>query len=53
MKVAHLFCLVICLLFAAFAHAKETRDPAKDEKMKQVVMKDIKKSLFASEQADR
>ncbi|ABP58730.1 MULTISPECIES: YicS family protein [Enterobacteriaceae] len=43
MKVAHLFCLVVCLLFAAFAHAKETRDPAKDEKIKQVVMKDIKK----------
>ncbi|AVY96929.1 MULTISPECIES: YicS family protein [Lelliottia] len=43
MKAAHLFCLVICLLFAAFVHARETQDPVKTEKIRQAVMKDIKK----------
>ncbi|MCI1899026.1 MAG: hypothetical protein LKI85_11755 [Enterobacter sp.] len=43
MKAAHLFCLVICLLFAAFVHAQDKQDPVKDEKIKQVVMHDIKK----------
>ncbi|WP_449567604.1 YicS family protein [Lelliottia nimipressuralis] len=43
MKAAHLFCLVICLLFAAFVHANETQDPVKTEKIRQAVMKDIKK----------
>ena len=43
MKAAHLFCLIVCLLLTAFVHAKETQDPLKNAKMKQAVMKDIKK----------
>ena len=44
MKSAHLFCLIVCLLFAAFVHAQETQDPAKYEQLKQQVLKDIKKT---------
>ncbi len=43
MKSAHLVCLLVCLLFAAFAHAQETPDPAKYEQLKQLVLKDIRK----------
>ena len=35
MKAAHLVCLLVCLLFAAFVHAQE---------IKQQVLKDIKKT---------
>jgi hypothetical protein len=44
MKSAHLFCLVVCLLFAAFVHAQELNDPVKLEQMKQSVLKDVKKA---------
>jgi len=43
MKVAHLFCLIVCLLFAAFVHAQEKIDPAKEAKMRETIMKDVKK----------
>lgn len=43
MKVAHLFCLILCLLFAVFVHAQDQPDPAKEAKLRQAVMKDIKK----------
>jgi anaerobic C4-dicarboxylate transporter len=44
MKYAHLFCLVICLLFAAFVHAQTKDDPVKSEALKQSVLKDVKKA---------
>lgn len=44
MKSAHLFCLIVCLLFAAFVHAQELNDPVKVEQMKQAVLKDVKKA---------
>ncbi|MFY9994245.1 MAG: YicS family protein [Leclercia sp.] len=47
MKSAHLFCLVVCLLFAAFVHAEDAQevdDPVKLEQMKQLVLKDVKKA---------
>lgn len=44
MKSAHLFCLIVCLLFTAFAHAQTEEDPAKYEQLKQLVMKDVKKA---------
>lgn len=44
MKSAHLFCLIVCLLFAAFVHAQEEESPAKDAQIKQQVLKDIKKT---------
>lgn len=44
MKSAHLFCLIVCLLFAAFVHAQEEDSPAKDAQIKQQVLKDIKKT---------
>lgn len=34
MKSAHLFCLIVCLLFAAFVHAQEEESPAKDAQIK-------------------
>jgi membrane-associated HD superfamily phosphohydrolase len=43
MKAAHLVCLLVCLLFAAFVHAQEKDDPAKIQ-IKQQVLKDIKKT---------
>jgi len=43
MKFAHLFCLVVCLLAAAFVHAQDEESPAKDAQIKQQVMKDLKK----------
>lgn len=43
MKVAHLFCLILCLLFTVFVHAQDQPDPAKEAKLRQAVMKDIKK----------
>jgi len=44
MKSAHLVCLLVCLLFAAFVHAQEKDDPAKDKQIEQQVLKDIKKT---------
>lgn len=44
MKSAHLVCLLVCLLFAAFVHAQEKDSPAKDEQIKQQVLKDVKKT---------
>lgn len=44
MKFAHLFCLIVCLLFAAFVHAGEKDDPTKLEQAKQLVLKDVKKA---------
>jgi hypothetical protein len=44
MKSAHLFCLIVCLLFAAFVHAQAKDDPAKLEQMKQLILKDVKKA---------
>ena len=44
MKAAHLVCLLVCLLFAAFVHAQEKDDPAKEAQIKQQVLKDIKKT---------
>ncbi|HDS9360953.1 TPA: hypothetical protein QH850_003526 [Enterobacter chengduensis] len=44
MKSAHLICLLACLLFTAFAHAREANDAAKDAQLKQQVLKDIKKA---------
>ncbi|EOE7081206.1 MULTISPECIES: YicS family protein [Enterobacter] len=44
MKAAHLVCLLVCLLFAAFVHAQEKEDPAKEAQIKQQVLKDIKKT---------
>ena len=44
MKATHLVCLLICMLFAAFAHAQEKDNPAKEAQIKQQVMKDIKKT---------
>ena len=41
---AHLVCLLVCLLFAAFVHAQEKDDPAKEAQIKQQVLKDIKKT---------
>lgn len=43
MKFAHLFCLIVCLLVAAFVHAQDEESPAKDAQIKQQVMKDLKK----------
>ncbi|MBT1885231.1 YicS family protein [Enterobacter mori] len=40
MKAAHLVCLLVCLLFAAFVHAQE----AKGAQIKQQVLKDVKKT---------
>ena len=37
-------CLLVCLLFAAFVHAQEKDDPAKETQIKQQVLKDIKKT---------
>ena len=36
-------CLLVCLLFAAFAHAQEKDDPAREAQIKQQVLKDVKK----------
>lgn len=44
MKFAHLFCLMVCLLFAAFVHAQDEESPAKDAQIKQQVLKDVKKT---------
>ncbi|HDX4049993.1 TPA: hypothetical protein ROG05_002375 [Enterobacter soli] len=44
MKSAHLFCLIVCLLFAAFVHAQDEESPARDAQIKQQVLKDIKKT---------
>lgn len=44
MKSAHLVCLLVCLLFAAFAHAQEKDDPAREAQIKQQVLKDVKKA---------
>ncbi|WP_286037596.1 MULTISPECIES: YicS family protein [Enterobacter cloacae complex] len=44
MKAAHLVCLLVCLLFAAFVHAQEKDDPAKEAQIKQQVLKDVKKT---------
>ena len=44
MKATHLICLLICMLFAAFVHAQEKDNPAKEAQIKQQVMKDIKKT---------
>lgn len=39
MKSAHLVCLLVCLLFAAFVHAQD-----KDEQIRQQVLKEVKKA---------
>ena len=54
MKAAHLVCLLVCLLFAAFVHAQEKDDPAKEALIKQQVLKDIMKaSTPQKKQSDR
>ena len=35
MKAAHLVCLLVCLLFAAFVHAQEKDDPVKEAQITQ------------------
>ncbi|HFV9244696.1 TPA: YicS family protein [Enterobacter bugandensis] len=44
MKSAHLVCLLVCLIFAAFVHAQEKSAPEKEAQIKQQVLKDIKKT---------
>ena len=44
MKSVHLVCLLVCLLFAAFAHTQEKDDPAREAQIKQQVLKDVKKA---------
>ena len=44
MKSAHLVCLLVCLIFAAFVHAQETSAPEKEAQIKQQVLKDVKKT---------
>ncbi|EKS6405217.1 hypothetical protein NM573_001606 [Enterobacter hormaechei] len=44
MKSAHLVCLLVCLIFAAFVHAQEKSAPEKEAQIKQQVLKDVKKT---------
>lgn len=39
-----LVCLLVCLLFAAFVHAREKDDPVKEAQIKQQILKDVKKA---------
>ena len=44
MKSAHLVCLLVCLIFAAFVHAQEKSAPEKEAQIQQQVLKDVKKN---------
>jgi hypothetical protein len=43
MKSAHLVCLLVCLLFAAFVHAQEKDDPAKDKQINNKSLRILRK----------
>ena len=46
-------CLLVCLLFAAFAHAQEKDDPAREAQIKQQVLKDVKSLHAPEKQSDK